>query len=84
MGKVGVTFCPGKQQLFAATWAWDRDLAADIAAIARWNAAAVVALIEDYELEILGVAGLVEAVRAAHMGWYHLPIADVSTPGQAF
>jgi ADP-ribosyl-[dinitrogen reductase] hydrolase len=84
MGKVGVTFCPGKKQQFAVTGAWDRDLAAEIAAIAQWNAAAVVTLIEHHELDSLGVQGLGEAVRAGHMAWDHLPIADVSTPGRAF
>ncbi|NBB23575.1 hypothetical protein GVM20_00360 [Porphyrobacter sp. SLTP] len=84
LGKVGLTFCPGKKQPSALTGAWDRDLLIDVAAIASWNAAAVVTLVEDHELVSLGVAELGGAVRDAHMAWHHLPIADVSTPGSAF
>ena len=84
MGRVGLTFCPGKKQSAAATGAWDRDLGLDIAAIADWNAAAVVTLVEDHELRSLAVQGLGDAVKDAHMSWYHLPIPDVSPPGPGF
>ncbi|MBK8631958.1 MAG: ADP-ribosylglycohydrolase family protein [Sphingomonadales bacterium] len=84
MGKIGLTFCPGKQQMQAATGAWNRDLGLDVAAIARWNAAAVVTLVEQHELDILGVAALGDVVRDAHMAWYHLPIRDVAVPDASF
>jgi ADP-ribosyl-[dinitrogen reductase] hydrolase len=84
MGKLGLTFCPGKHQAAAATGSWARDLGLDVAAIARWNAAAVVTLVEDHELASLGVLGLGTAVHDAHMAWYHLPIRDVGVPGAAF
>ena len=83
-GLIGITFCPGKKQTAAATGAWDRDLKTDIAAIADWGAAAVVSLIEDHEIEALGVARLEEAVGDAHMLWLHLPIRDVSVPDGQF
>jgi ADP-ribosyl-[dinitrogen reductase] hydrolase len=83
-GIVGITFCPGKQG--PSLWGphWRRDLAADIDAIARWGAGAVVTLIEDHEFEMLGVAGLGAAVRARGMAWHHLPVIDVRPPGEAF
>ena len=84
MGKVGITFCPGKQQASAATGSWSRDLQLDVDAIAAWNGAAVVTLVEDQELRSLGVPALSDAVRSAHMVWYHLPIRDVSVPDDAF
>jgi ADP-ribosyl-[dinitrogen reductase] hydrolase len=84
LGKVGLTFCPGKKQPSALTGAWDRDLALDVAVIAQWNAAAVVTLVEEHELKALGVEDLGHAVREVHMTWYHLPIPDVSVPGHAF
>lgn len=84
MGRIGVTFCPGKKQHSAATGAWDRDLDVDIQAIADWGAAAVLTLIEDHELAALKVEGLGEAVRTRHMGWLHAPIQDVSTPDRGF
>lgn len=84
MGKIGVTFCPGKQQPSAATGSWARDLARDLGVIADWNAAAVVTLVEDHELASLGVIELGAGVKDRHMAWYHLPIPDVSVPGASF
>lgn len=84
MGLIGVTFCPGKKQPAAVTGAWDRGLAVDLDAIAAWNAAAVVTLIEDHELHRLGVGAMGEMVAARRMAWHHLPIRDVSTPGPHF
>lgn len=84
MGKVGLTFCPGKKQALALTGAWNRDLDLDVAAIVDWNAAAVVTLVEEHELANLDVEGLGHAVGRAHMAWYHLPIQDLSTPDATF
>jgi ADP-ribosyl-[dinitrogen reductase] hydrolase len=81
---VGLTFCPGKRQAFAATGVWARDLDLDVAAIADWGAASVVTLVEGHELAQLQVTGLGDAVRDAHMEWHHLPIRDVSVPDAAF
>lgn len=83
-GRIGITFCPGKVQPSAATGAWDRDLLADIKAIADWGAAAVVTLVEDHELVSLKVEGLGAAVARAHMDWLHAPIPDVGVPSAAF
>ena len=83
-GRIGVTFCPGKKQLNAATGAWDRDLGLDIQRIADWGAVAVLTLIENQEIRTLKVEGLGGAVRARHMDWLHLPITDVSTPDHRF
>ena len=83
-GLIGVTFCPGKKQRSALTGAWDRDLDLDLEAIARWNAAAVVTLVEDHELAALRVTALGPKVAERGMAWHHLPIVDISTPGPAF
>jgi ADP-ribosyl-[dinitrogen reductase] hydrolase len=83
-GRVGVTFCPGKYDPAAQTGAWDRDLAIDLDAIRRWGAAAVVTLLEHKELALLRVASLGEEVSRRGMSWFHLPIVDVSIPGEAF
>jgi ADP-ribosyl-[dinitrogen reductase] hydrolase len=63
---------------------WDRDLSLDLDAIQVWGAAAVVTLIEPHELVVLRVDELGERVRGRGMLWFHLPITDVSTPGEAF
>ena len=84
LGRIGVTFCPGKVQADAVTGAWRRDLELDVKAIAAWGAAAVVTLVEDHELQSLQVASLGEVVRRHHMEWLHLPIRDVDVPSPAF
>lgn len=84
LGRIGITFCPGKKQPFAMTGAWERDLGMDIKAIADWGASAVITLVEDHELETLGVTEIGREIAAAHMDWMHLPIPDVSAPGLDF
>ena len=83
-GRIGMTFCPGKRQRGAAMGDWERDLAADLARIADWGAAAVATLMEQHELERYGVPGLGEAVEALGMEWHHLPIPDVGVPDSLF
>lgn len=84
IGKIGLTFCPGKQQPRAATGAWSRDLRLDMRAIERWNAAALVTLIEEHEMQSLCVPNLGNAVTDAHMIWHYLPIRDVGIPDAKF
>lgn len=84
MGLIGLTLCPGKQQSWGLTGDWARDLTLDLDAIAAWNAAVVVTLVEPDELERLKVPGLGDAVRDRHMEWLHLPIRDRGTPDHAF
>ena len=83
-GRIGMTFCPGKRQRGAAMGDWERDLAADLARIAEWGAAAVATLMEQHELERYGVVGIGEAVEALGMEWHHLPIPDVGVPDGLF
>lgn len=82
--KLGVTLCPGKHQLYAATGRWSRDLVVDLDAIRAWGADAVVTLVTSTELLDLKVAHLGEQVRSRGMQWLHLPIADVSTPAASW
>ncbi|HEV2569539.1 ADP-ribosylglycohydrolase family protein [Sphingomonas sp.] len=84
MGRIGVTFCPGKKQPGAMTGAWDRDLGLDLDAVTDWGAVTLVSLIEDHEMRSLRVEALGDEVRARHMDWVHLPIRDVSTPCSKF
>jgi ADP-ribosyl-[dinitrogen reductase] hydrolase len=84
MGRIGITFCPGKVQDSALSGRWSRDLDVDMNAIRDWGAVAVVTLVEDHELATLQVAGMQPAVENRHMAWYHLPITDVSAPDERF
>lgn len=83
-GRIGITFCPGKQDAFALSGSWARDLAQDLDAISAWGANVVVTLVEPAELQMLKVPNLGKAVHARGMLWLHLPIADYSIPDAAF
>lgn len=83
-GSIGITFCPGKKQLSSISGPWDRDLELDLDAIAAWDAAMVVTLVEQFELETLQVVDLGSRIRDRHMEWIHLPIVDVSVPDDTF
>jgi ADP-ribosyl-[dinitrogen reductase] hydrolase len=83
-GLVGITFAPGKKQPDALSGPHDRDLAADLHVIAAWNAAAVVTLVEGFELDELQIPHLGDEVRGRFIEWHHWPIRDVSVPGPAF
>jgi len=83
-GQVGITFCPGKYDQEAMTGYWDRDLDLDLDTIHAWGAAALVTLLEQKELSLLRVEGLGEKVVQPGTLWFHLPIADVSIPDDAF
>lgn len=83
-GLIGITFCPGKCAGSLYGSAWKRDLAADLDLIVLWRPAAVVTLVEDHELELLGVRDLGVQVQARGMTWHHLPIVDVEPPDARF
>jgi ADP-ribosyl-[dinitrogen reductase] hydrolase len=84
VGRIGITFCPGKYDPHAMTGGWRRDLNRDLDTIRDWGAAAVVTLLEPAELTLLKVERLGEEVLRRNMSWFHLPIADVSTPDERF
>jgi ADP-ribosyl-[dinitrogen reductase] hydrolase len=71
-------------QADALSGAWERDLNADLDVIARWNAAAVVTLVERHELDALQISKIGREVRRRHMEWHHWPIPDESTPSAEF
>ncbi len=84
-GLLGLTLCPGKHAPSVFGGAdWERDMKADMAAIIRWGAGDVVTLLEQFELDMLGVAAIPELVRQAGMRWHHLPIVDGEAPDQRF
>lgn len=80
IGRLGLTFCPGKKGPSVFGLPWNRDLKADLDQIAAWGAATVVTLLEDHEFEALSVGNLGEKVQTRGLEWYHFPIPDVSVP----
>jgi len=83
-GAVGITICPGKKDKTSLAGPWRRDLAVDLSAIKAWGATTIVCLMEEFELDMLGVADLPAAAQDAGLQWVHLPIVDVSIPGPGF
>jgi ADP-ribosyl-[dinitrogen reductase] hydrolase len=83
-GLIGVTFAPGKKQQSAFSGLHDRDLPTDLDAIARWNAAVVITLLTDTELDDLKIPDIGHQVTRRFMEWHHLPIEDGSVPDAAF
>ena len=83
-GQIGLCLCPGKRANSLSGLRWERDLATDLAVIARWPADAVLTLIEDPEFEALGVPQLGRQVQALGIAWHHLPIVDFQPPDARF
>ena len=83
-GAVGLTICPGKKGPSIYGGDWERDLATDIKTVAAWKPEYVLTLIEQHEMETLGVTALPEALRKTVPNWVHLPIRDLDAPDQSF
>jgi len=81
---IGITFCPGRHGPSNSGFLWKRDLPEDLDAIAPWNPAAIVTLIEDHEFDMLRVQDLGRQVRARGIEWHHLPIVDGEIPDSRF
>ena len=79
-GRLGLTFCPGKQQPGALSGAWARDLPTDLRAVADWGARQVITLLEDHELSELGVGDLGAQAEALGLEWHLVRIPDGGVP----
>ena len=83
-GHIGMTFCPGKKDRGYSGNTWDRDLETDLDVIKAWGANAVVTLLEEFELEMLGIPALPALLQDRKIEWHHLPIRDVDVPDSLF
>lgn len=80
-GKLGLTLAPGKKQPSLFGYVWDRDLKADLAVLRKEHQVDVlVPLIQDHELELLGIPDLVKSAQSAGMAVRRSPIPDLGTP----
>lgn len=80
-GRIGMTHCPGRSGRDGSGRDWRRSLQTDLQVLAASEVTALVTLIEAQEFTKLGVPGLPEAA-AALFDWHHLPIADMTPPGE--
>jgi len=83
-GQIGMTFCPGKKDSGFSGNTWYRDLDADVDIIKAWGANAVVTLLEEFALRMLGVPALPILLKERKIEWHHLPIRDVGVPDRLF
>lgn len=83
-GHIGMTICPGKKDRSYSGTAWDRDLNTDLDVVTAWGADAVVTLMEQFELELLGITDLPALLESRGTEWHHLPIRDVDVPDRQF
>lgn len=82
-GKIGMTFCPGKNgdSLYGSTW--NRDLDLDLQVIKK-SASVLVTLMEEHELSSYCVEDIGVNAEQSGLTWLHLPIRDMSAPDEAF
>lgn len=78
-GLLGLTICPGKQQADGESGHWQRDLDLDLQTIAGWGASLILNLVEDHEMQALGVADTASRLPAG-IAYLRLPIPDASIP----
>lgn len=81
---IGIIPCPGRNQVAAVGAPWQRELEADLSALTAWGAKALVSLVECHEFSRLGVCNFTGAVQRQNFRWHHLPIPDLSVPGEPF
>lgn len=81
LGRIGLTFAPGKKQASAQTGPWDRDLGADLARLrAEYGVSHLICLLEDAELTELSIERLPYQASAAGMAFHRLRVPDGGLP----
>ena len=81
-GRLGLTLAPGKhQRSLSSMITWERDLALDLDRLREQEGAEVlVCLLEDQDLEALGIPDYVAEVEARGFDLIRLPIQDAGVP----
>jgi protein-tyrosine phosphatase len=81
---IGMCACPGGRRAQALDFDPGLDLERDLEAIRRFGAKTLVTLMEERELDMLGVHTLPLQVRRMGIEWRHMPIVDMSVPTAVF
>lgn len=79
-GRIGMTHCPGRCRPDGRGRAWQRDLEQDVAAIRAAGFGAVLSLVDDAELAVLGASGLSRQLQQAGLGSLRFAIPDFGVP----
>ncbi|AWB06347.1 phosphatase [Azospirillum humicireducens] len=83
-GHIGVTFCPGRKDRDPVSGGWNRDMAADLQAIRRWGANAIISLLTPRETRVLGVERLAHEAGLHGIDLFRCPIFDQHPPDEEF
>jgi len=83
-GRIGLVRCPGTITPGSGLLARRPALGESLAELRAWPTAALVTLIEPWELDFLGVANLAVEAERVGLEWFHLPIIDMSAPDRRF
>jgi hypothetical protein len=84
VGRLGLTFAPGKRQGGALSGRWERDLDADLIRLREhYQTDHLVTLLEPHELEDLQIPNLFEQTAEFGMQSHSLAIADAGVPARA-
>lgn len=82
-GMIGISSCPGLRDDYVFDL-YGESLIDDIQAIKGWGASVVITLMEEAELQRLGVRDLGKNVVALNMIWLHLPLHNLGLPENQF
>jgi len=83
-GLIGITACPGLKDETTRFSLYGERLINDLVAIHNWGAAALVTLLDDFELSTLGVKDLPNKAKQLNIQWRHLPIGNRNLPDDTF
>lgn len=81
-GRIGICACPGGHSLYSNTDAG--SLGDDLDSIRGWGASGVITLVEQEEIEILGIGSIGDECRRRGMWWLHMPVRDMCAPDASF
>jgi ADP-ribosyl-[dinitrogen reductase] hydrolase len=83
-GLIGICQCPGLKEEMTRFSLSGESLINDLVTIHNWGAAAVVTLLEDFEITTLGVRDLPNKIKQLGIRWHHLPIRKAGLPDPSF
>jgi protein-tyrosine phosphatase len=82
-GMIGISSCPGLRDDYVFDL-YSESLVDDVQAIKGWGAAVVITLMDENELQRLGVRDLGKTIVNLNMIWLHLPLHNLGLPDERF
>jgi ADP-ribosyl-[dinitrogen reductase] hydrolase len=82
-GEIGLTHCPGRNQVDPRGRVWRRDLSADLDAMMDAGIQTVITFLDQQELSRMGAGELPVLVQSRPFRWVQLPITDFGVPSEA-